>query len=564
MEKIYKKIVSIASMVIVGVLISSCSSEDNAVDNTLGTPKTYSMVINASKSENSKTTRALSLDGNTLNATWATTENIYVTKSGTSFGTLSPQSDGATAVLKGELTGNISVNDELSLTFPRSDIDYDYQDGTLATIASKYDYATATATVTSVNGSSITANDVTFESQQAIVKFVFTNKITGEAIDANYLCFAPLASSTENLNKLDLFIMYPTSSTWSANGGTGIIYTAINSDADLDLNITVQDANFTYYYSKYGVTFERGKYYTVNVKLTPEAESKSISSGNITVPAGKHYRVSGSSSSYTITMEDGAFLTLNANITNSSKSPIYCEGDAYILIEDDQTKTLSATGGNYPGICIGPEGKTLTILGKTGTLNISSIGGAGIGNYGGGSYGNVIINGGIINTSGASNDAYGAGIGCGYGENSPSCGCITINGGTITAVGGRLSAGIGACYGGTCGDIIINGGTVVAKGFSHAAGIGSAFYGTCGNVTIGSDVTSISASTGTTGLSDDAPTTYAVDCDLIGNGYGSKATCGTVTIDGVENATTSSTFSNYNSVVSQTRRANDTWTLTHK
>ena len=42
-------------------------------------------------------------------------------------------------------------------------------------------------------------------------------------------------------------------------------------------------------------------------------------------------------------------------------------------------------------------------------------------------------------------------------------------------------------------------------------------------------------------------------------GAGNSGTCGTVTIDGVANATTSSTFTNFNSSVS-----GNTWTLTHK
>ena len=45
---------------------------------------------------------------------------------------------------------------------------------------------------------------------------------------------------------------------------------------------------------------------------------------------------------------------------------------------------------------------------------------------------------------------------------------------------------------------------------------------------------------------------------IIGKGAGSN-TCGTVTIDGVANATTTSTFTNLNSTVD-----GNTWTLTHK
>ena len=570
MKEMYKKIVSVTSMVIIGILISSCSSEDNLVDNASGTPKTYSMAINASISGSGKTTRALSLDDKTLNATWATTENIYVKKGETSLGTLSPQSNGATAVLKGELTGDIAVNDNLSLTFPRSNIDYRNQDGTLATIASTFDYATATAEVTAISGSSITANDVTFDSQQAIVKFVLTNKVTGEPIDAHSFAINDdklvryITGGVETKGSLNITT---TSSTWTVNGGTGIIYMALRGLNNSNIDITVSDQNGArqYYYSKTGVTFEHGKYYVVNLALVPDPdEIKDISAGNITVPSGKLYRVYGTSSSYTITLQDGACLILNGvNITSSSKIPIECLGNAYILINDGTSNTLTTTGNNSAGIQAGPSGKTLSIKGKTGTLNVNSYNCPAIGNGYGSTIGDIIISGGIINATGGSKGAGGFGSGIGSGYNT--CGNITINGGTITAIGGGTCAGIGSGASGTCGNITINGGTIVAKGYSHAAGIGSGYGGTCGTITIGSGITSVTASCGDTGLSGDAGTSapdYPVDCYLIGCGY--SATCGTVTIDGVGNATTLSVFTNLNSVVSTSARTNDTWTLTHK
>ena len=584
MKEMYKKIVSVTSMVIIGILISSCSSEDNLVDNASGTPKTYSMAINASISGSGKTTRALSLDDKTLNATWATTENIYVKKGDTSLGTLSPQSNSATAILKGELTGDIAVNDNLSLTFPRSNFDYRNQDGTLTTIASTFDYATATAKVTAISGSSITADDVTFESQQAIVKFVFTEKGSGNAINARYIQFLEDAAAY-NYTKLFEYTnptygdrygsvtLEPTSSTWNANGGTGIVYVALNCKGAFDLKINITDTNEkSYTYSKSNVNFEPGKYYIINVALVPNYEMKNISSGNITVPSGSHYYVTGSSSSNRITLKDGAFLTLhNVSITTSSESygPIECEGTAYIFIDDGTTNTLSATGSYASGIrtnSVYPssDAGTLIIYGKTGVLNVSSAYGTGIGPSTGNSYyssSDIIINGGVINASGGSSNGSNAAIGA---SNGAYCRNITINGGTITATGGRLGAGIGTGSG-SCGNITINGGTIVAKGFSHCAGIGSGFGGTCGNITIGSGITRVTASCGDTGLSEDAGKSapeYPVDCDLIGCGY--QATCGTVTIDGVGNATTSSVFTNLNSVVSTSARTNDTWTLTHK
>ncbi len=211
---------------------------------------------------------------------------------------------------------------------------------------------------------------------------------------------------------------------------------------------------------------------------------------------------------------------------------------------------ITATGGANGGAGIGGgnEGScgNIEISGGTVTATGGTNAGAGIGGGNEGSCGNIEISGGTITATGGANA--GAGIG---GCDNGTCGTITISGGTVVAEGGTDGAGIGGGYEGTCGKITINGGTVKAKGGSDAAGIGSGsgydseVGASCGTITITSGVTSVTATKGS-----DAPNSI---------GAGHDGTCGTVTIDGVANATTSSTFTNFNSSVS-----GNTWTLTHK
>lgn len=88
----------------------------------------------------------------------------------------------------------------------------------------------------------------------------------------------------------------------------------------------------------------------------------------------------------------------------------------------------------------------------------ASEGCAGIGGNDGEDGGTLTVNGGIITAAGGK---WGAGIG---GGNVGKGGKITINGGSVTAQGGSEGAGIGGgdeCDGGT---VEINGGTVEAKG----------------------------------------------------------------------------------------------------
>jgi hypothetical protein len=233
--------------------------------------------------------------------------------------------------------------------------------------------------------------------------------------------------------------------------------------------------------------------------------------------------------------EDAAVTLSNVTIDRGSNyswqwAGLNCLGNATINLADGTTNTVKGFYQNYPGIHV-PGGSTLTINGETagtGSLNASSNGSAA--GIGGGWFqlasGNIIINGGIITATGGK---YGAGIG-GSGLEVNTCGNITINGGTVTATGGERAAGIGAVYNwGSCGDITITGGTVTATGQDDAAGIGGGyFHGDCGNITIENTVTRVTATKGSS-----APNSI---------GGGEHSSCGTITIGGVVGAISTSPY----------------------
>ena len=120
---------------------------------------------------------------------------------------------------------------------------------------------------------------------------------------------------------------------------------------------------------------------------------------------------------------------------------------------------------------------------------LTAVGGnqsAGIGNRYKESVGNITINGGTVTAIGS----YSAGIG---GGNQGSGGNITINGGTVKATGGGYAAGIGGGRSGSVGNITIHGGNVTATGGNVAttgqrvAGIGGGYDGSGGSFTTGTD-----------------------------------------------------------------------------
>lgn len=177
------------------------------------------------------------------------------------------------------------------------------------------------------------------------------------------------------------------------------------------------------------------------------------------------------------TWTDGNTYTLNSDVTIDVRAGV--TGDVTLIIPDGYTLTASE------GINVS-EGNSLTINGEgSGTLSIpDNGGGSGIGGDYNQNCGNITINSGTLNISGAFTG--GAGIGGGPGGNG---GNITINGGTINVIADGGGAGIGGGWKGNGGNVTINGGTINVSGSSGAAGIGRGSGGTDdGTITLGEGV----------------------------------------------------------------------------
>ena len=264
-----KNILSLAALLIASATFVACTNDDNIINEPQqpAATGTYTMTIEATKGDGA-TTRALTLDDKTLNATWATTENVYVQKAGTwADGSLQPQADGATATLKGTLSGvTIAASDVLTLQFPRSGaLDYTGQVGTLADIAEKYDYATASVTVSGVSatGNIIpTEATTTFTNQQAIVKFTLIDKADG----------------TTHISATELVVSDGTTDyTVTPASATDVLYVAIPGFSGQTVTLTATVGSDTYTYEKSGVTFQNGKYYEITVKMTKAVTYKMLS-----------------------------------------------------------------------------------------------------------------------------------------------------------------------------------------------------------------------------------------------------------------------------------------------
>lgn len=278
MKKIMTNIRTLAALLIASATFAACSSDDNTIDLQPAQPagqQVYTMTIQATKSTGDEAnarvaTRALALggeDNKTLNATWATTENIFVKKgSDWATGSLQPDANAATATLKGTLNDiTIAASDELTLQFPRSgELDYTGQVGTLEDIAAKYDYATATVTVASVSATgniNPTAATTSFTNQQAIVKFTLVDKADG----------------TTPLNATELIVSDGTNTyTVTPASATSEIYVAIPGFSGKTITLTATVGSDTYTLTTSSAkTFANGSYYRITAQMTKQVTTAS-------------------------------------------------------------------------------------------------------------------------------------------------------------------------------------------------------------------------------------------------------------------------------------------------
>lgn len=461
-----------AALLVAGAAsFAACSSDDAAVEKQPETPATgkYTLTVTASKGDAG--TRALTIDEtvtpNELNAYWDGTETVTLTSGNESVQMIvAPDAtDNTKATLTATLTTAPANGAELTMELCSASISG--QEGTLAYIAEHCDYATATTTAT-VSGTTITCSDATFTNQNAIARFALYH---GSTLISPTTLKVSISHSNQQVQAYlasigkDSYTFTIPAETYTTNGD-GVLYFALPSlpasvtiqgvsvplnAADFTLAFIATTANDVYAYIKTGYPFSAGKFYDIAVKMNPLVDLTTkdwddylAKDGDILTGEG-HYN--------SVTIPEGATVTLfNASINAGGTPGIECYGDATIILEGSNTVT-----GSYgdPGIFV-PELSTLTIKGS-GSLRAEGR----THEFGG-------------------NKRGGAGIG-----GRPVGGNVIIEGGSITAIGGYGSPGIGGSY-----------------DSNHLSDFGPITFGpiTFGDITIKNTVTSVTATKG-----EDAP-----------------------------------------------------------
>ena len=243
-----------------------------ACTNKIDVPGVYTMTVNAVKGEvGDLNTRALALDETTsphqLNATWVAGEVVEVYQSGAKIGELTAAASASTSTtLSGSFASVPSSSADLTFYFhSNADPAYAGQDGTLATIASTYDFC-APATVTVGN---FTVDDVNKEidvpggisfgaNQQAIVKFTLKQS-DGSALPSNPTSLTIYSTGIISLKSIP-------AATFTANGNC-VLFVALPGISSRPVKLVATVGSDKYIYEKSGVTFANGSYNEIPVKM---------------------------------------------------------------------------------------------------------------------------------------------------------------------------------------------------------------------------------------------------------------------------------------------------------
>ena len=398
-------------------LLLSCAKEMEAPVQPAQGVKTYTLTVEAGKGERPDT-KALALDGSgALKATWAIGEEVSVYKADALLGALTAQKDGSSTTLKGEITGDIAKDDELTLKFLSPD--YASQDGTIEYISSHCDYAVANVTVTDVAGTTVTTTSAQFENQQAIVSFNLNVSAKPLIVNVPNLSITVTPSDA----RANLFVAVP----------------ALSSQP-VSLRATVGDKQYTLL--KNSVTLEAGKYYSIDATLSEATLVHNESELTAAVQTDKAQILFANDISInallqitgnrTITIDMNGFTLDRGCTSRGSQAIVVRTGSALNLCGGTVT---GGWGGNGGALDI-EDGTTVNLVDVTITGNHADDRGGGIGIQSGGT---LNMTGGAI-TNNVSRDRSGTPAGGG--------GLFIYSGSTATLTGVTISGNETEVYGG--------------------------------------------------------------------------------------------------------------------
>lgn len=277
---------------LLGTVLAGCQKvqETQIAEEKPTANKTWTLTIQATKDA---ATKAMELDGNTLNAYWKKGESVDVFLGGQWIGYLEVTSEDKVepATLSGIIeAGTLTGGESLTLLFPakgEAKWTYEGQDGSAPSadgkLATSFDYAMATLDNVTVDASTntVSANTANFANQQSIFRFNFPAAMKSFTVSSQ-------------ANKLVRNMNYEGSAWASSTGSISVtaaneastFYVALRNETTAadNLYLTAVDNNGALYLGSKAVPAAaqgNGKFLNATVALTQQTMAPAPASGTI-------------------------------------------------------------------------------------------------------------------------------------------------------------------------------------------------------------------------------------------------------------------------------------------
>ena len=368
------KIRYLFNLAALSLILAACSSDENTL--AISGVNSQQIPFTATISVGNASTRSLTeaTDGSAVNTSWELNEQVALIHNSVVDVMSVTAVDETTkaATISGTITGQPADGDPVTVVYPASAVGMETkavktdllatQDGLLATISEKLDYRTASSTLAVSPGGSTFGSDVTLALQYAIWKLSLNDGTN--AISASQFVISDGSGNTITT------VTPPTA--------TSDLYVAVSPASEAAFSFSAVVDDFSWLYSKEGVTLKAGKYYQSSVTMTISKKAGDISYATTSVD--KTFGDANFTNELTKT-GDGT-VTYSSSDTqvaevNATTGEVTIKGDGEAIITatvaDGPTYAYATTEASYT-LSVGTATMTVTATGYSGTYDGSAHG----------------------------------------------------------------------------------------------------------------------------------------------------------------------------------------------
>ena len=362
------KIRYLFNLAALSLILAACSRDENTqeISDVNGQKIPFTATISVGNASTRSLTEAT--DGSAVNTSWELNEQVALIHNSVVDVMSVTAVDETTkaATISGTITGQPADGDPVTVVYPASAVDTETkavktnllatQDGQLTTISEKLDYRTASSTLAVSAGGSTFGSDVTLALQYAIWKLSLND-------GTNAISTSQFAIKDGSGNTITT-VTPPTA--------TSDLYIAMSPASEAAFSFSAVVGDFSWLYSKEGVTLKAGKYYQSSVTMTISKKAGAISYATASV--NKTFGDANFTNELTKT-GDGTVTKVAEVNTTTGEVTIKGNGEATITatVADGPTYTYATKTASYT-IGVGTAAMTVSATGYSGTYDNSAHG----------------------------------------------------------------------------------------------------------------------------------------------------------------------------------------------